>query len=125
VNLQSRMEGLVRGKYDKTLDQHRKILIEEFPSIKDDRDIDVMAENFKDAFGPLVKQHYGDKIRNEFDRMYKTWDDFPIDKSKKNREELSNELYSLLFALMQHKLAAAGEDTETEKAHVKSDSSGS
>jgi hypothetical protein len=125
VNLQSRMESLVRAKYEKTLDQHRSILVEEFPSIKDDRDIDVMADNFKDAFGPLVKRHYGDKIRGEFDQMYKTWDDFPIDKSKRGHEELSQELYNLLFALMQHKLAAAGDDTQTEKSKTKSDSSGS
>jgi multidrug efflux pump subunit AcrB len=126
VNLQSRMEGLVRAKYEKTLDQHRQILKEEFPSIKDDRDIDVMAENFKDAFGPLVKRHYGDKIRSEFDKMYKAWDDFPTDTSKRSHEELSDELYNLLFALMQHKLSAAGEDTATEKAKVKAaDSSGS
>jgi hypothetical protein len=125
VNLQSRMEGLVRAKYDKTVDQHREILKEQFPSVKDDRDIDLMAENFKDAFGPLVKRHYGDRIRSEFDQMYKTWDDFPIDNSKRDHEELSQELYNLLFALMQHKLAAAGEDTLTDKSKAKADASGS
>lgn len=119
VNLQSRLESLVRGKYEKSLDEHRTILKESFPSIKDDRDLDMMAENFKDSFAPLVKRHYGDRIRSEFERMYKTWDDFPVDKSKREREELQDELYSLLFALMQHKLAAAGADTQSDKAKDK------
>jgi hypothetical protein len=125
VNLQSQMEALVRGKYEKALDQHREILSQEFPSIKDERDIDAMADNFKDAFAPLVKKHYGDKIRAEFEKMYKTWDEFPIDKSKRDREQLSQELYNLLFALMQHKLAAAGEDTLSDKAKQQRTSSGS
>jgi lipid II:glycine glycyltransferase (peptidoglycan interpeptide bridge formation enzyme) len=115
VNLQTRMESLVKGKYEKTLDQHRAILIEQFPSIKDDRDIDAMADNFKDAFTPLVKRHYGDKIRGEFEKMYKTWDEFPVDTTKRDRDELSQELYNLLFALMQHKLSASGADTPTDK----------
>jgi hypothetical protein len=125
VNLQSRLESLVRGKYEKTLDQHRDILIQEFPSIKDEKDIDNMADNFKEAIGPLVKKHYGDKIKSEFEAMYKTWDEFPIDNSKRDREQLSQELYNLLFALMQHKLAAAGEDTVSEKAKQGRESSGS
>jgi hypothetical protein len=114
VNLQSRLEGLVRAKYDKSVDQHRDILIQSFPSVKDDKDIDAMVDNFKDAFAPLVKRHYGDKIRGEFDKMYKTWDEFPIDDSKRDHEELSRELYNLLFALMQHKLATAGEEAKPQ-----------
>jgi multidrug efflux pump subunit AcrB len=125
VNLQSRMESLVRGKYEKALDQHRSILTESFPNIKDERDFDVMADNFKDAFGPLVKQHYGDRIRSELEKMYKTWDDFPVDNSRRDQEQLAKELHNLLFALAQHKLAAVGEDTVTEKAKTKSQPSGS
>jgi hypothetical protein len=41
--------------------------------------------------------------------MFKTWDTFPLDDSKRSRDELSQELYQLLFALMQEKLAAADE----------------
>jgi hypothetical protein len=125
VNLQSRLESLVKAKYAKTLAQHRDILVEEFPSIKDEGDIEKMTENFQDAFEPLVKKHYGDKIRSEFEQMYKIYDEFPVDNSKRDREQLSQELYNLLFALMQHKLAAAGEDTVTEKAKQQRESSGS
>jgi plasmid stabilization system protein ParE len=110
INLQGRLEGLVQGHYNKALDQHRSILIETFPSVKDERDLEAMTDNFKDAFRPLVKQHYGDKIRAEFEKMFKTWDTFPLDDSKRTREELSQELYQLLFALMQEKLAAADEE---------------
>jgi multidrug efflux pump subunit AcrB len=116
INLKDRMDGLVRGHYNKAIDQHRGILAETFPSVKDDRDIEAMSENFKDAFKPLVKQHYGDKLQAEFDRMYKTWDTFPQDESKRTREELSQELYNLLFALMQEKLAAAAEERASSKS---------
>lgn len=115
VNLQDRLEGLVRGHYNKAIDKHRAILAEQFPNVKEDRDIELMTDNFKDAFRPLVKEYYGEKLRAEFERMYQTWDSFPLDDSKRNHEELSKELYHLLFALMQEKLAAAG----TEKADSK------
>lgn len=115
VNLQSRMESLVRGHYNKAIDKHRGILVETFPSVKDERDLEAMSDNLKDAFVPLVKQHYGDKLQAEFDKMFKTWDSFPQDDSKRTREELSDELYHLLFALMQEKLATAGEEKPASK----------
>jgi hypothetical protein len=115
INLKDRMDGLVRGHYDRAIDLHRGILVETFPSVKDDRDIEAMSDNFKDAFKPLVKQHYGDKIQAEFEKMFKTWDTFPQDESKRSREELSQELYNLLFALMQEKLAAASEERASAK----------
>ncbi len=108
VNLRDRLEGEVRGQYNKAIDQHRQILQENFPSIKDEKVMDDMAQNFKDAFDPLVKRHYSEKIKGEFNKMYAIWDDFPMDKSKRTREELGEELYGLLFGLMQEKLAGAG-----------------
>lgn len=116
VNLQSQLESKVLGHYEKALKNHRDILAENFPSIKDDRDLDLMTDNFRDAFQPLVKQYYGEKLKGEFDKMYKTWDEFPFDDSKRNRDELSQELYHLLFALMQHKLAAGGLEESSPKA---------
>jgi len=106
VNLQGRMEGLVQGHYNKALDQHRTILMEQFPSIKDERDLEFMSNNFKDAFRPLVKMYYGEKLKVEFEKMFNAWDTFPMDESARTQEELSEELYQLLFALMQEKLAA-------------------
>ena len=119
VNVQSRLDDLVRAKYAKSIDQHRTILQEEFPGIKDENDLELMVDNLKDSFEPLVKQYYGEKLKAEFARLYKTWDDFPLDKSNRNREELSAELYQLLFALMQHKLAAGGEEPATPKQATK------
>ena len=115
VNLQGRMEGLVQGHYNKALDTHRSILIETFPQVKDERDLELMSDNFKEAFRPLVKQHYGEKIKAEFEEMYKIWDTFPRDESKRDRDELSKELYHLLFALMQEKLAAGQEQRADSK----------
>jgi len=115
VNLRSRLESLVNAHYNKALAKHRAILAETFPSIKEDRDFDLMTDNFRDAFSPLVKQYYGDRIEREFKQMYQTWDEFPEDKSKRTREELSADLYHLLFALMQHKLATAGLEEDTLK----------
>jgi multidrug efflux pump subunit AcrB len=107
VNLKSRIEGQLEGQYKKALDEHRKILAEEFPAIKDDRALDKMTENFKDAFKPLVKAHYGDQIQAEFNKMYKTWDEFPIDDSKEDRDALAKKLYGMLFELMKMKIAHA------------------
>ncbi len=116
VNLRSRIEGQLEGQYKKALDDHRKILAEEFPSIKDDLALDKMTENFKEAFKPLVKAHYGDQIQAEFNKMYKTWDEFPIDDSKDDREELANKLYGMLFELMKMKLAHADELAKAAKS---------
>jgi hypothetical protein len=116
VNLRSRIEGQLEGQYKKALDDHRKILAEEFPSIKDDLALDRMTENFKEAFKPLVKAHYGDQIQAEFNKMYKTWDEFPIDDSKEDRDELANKLYGMLFELMKMKLAHADELARAAKS---------
>lgn len=115
VNLQGRMEGLMQGHYNKALDTHRSILMETFPQVKDEADLELMSNNFKDAFRPLVKQHYGEKIKTEFEKMYKVWDTFPRDESSRSRDELSQELYNLLFALMQEKLAASEELKDASK----------
>jgi hypothetical protein len=107
--VQTRLEGLVKAKYAKAIDQHRDILAEQFPTIKEEQDLERMSENFKEAFEPLIKRMYGEKLKAEFARMYQTWDEFPVDNTKRSHEELSQELYHLLFALMQHKLAAANQ----------------
>lgn len=116
VNLNDRLQSKVQAHYDKAIDRHREILVETFPSVKDDRDLEAMSNNFKDSFKPMIKQLYGEKLKAEFDKMFETWDTFPLDDSKRSRDELSQDLYHLLFALMQEKLAAAAEEKTDSKA---------
>jgi hypothetical protein len=122
INLQSKLDSHVKGRYKQALAKHRTILEGEFPDIKDEEAFALMIDNFEKAFNPLVKTYYGDKMALQFTEIYKTWDDFPLDDTKRNREELADTLYMLLYELMKAKLAHDG--TEPEKAKASSKAGG-
>ena len=110
VNLQSRLDDRLQDQYNKALESNRQLLKEEF-KIEDDETLSLMIHHFEGGFQPLVKQYYGDKLKAEFNRMYATWDDFPLDDSKRSREELEKELYRQLVGLMMHRVSAVGAET--------------
>jgi hypothetical protein len=109
VNIRSRLESQLQSHYRKSVEQHFAILREEFPTVRDERDLEIMADNFTDALNPLIKRHYGDRIAAEFHRMYEVWDRFEKDESKRSRDELADALYHHLLQLMQDKVVRMSE----------------
>ncbi len=123
LNLQDLLDQRLRAQYTKALKQHSAILQEEF-DIQDVEALAMMVDHFEGGFQPLVKQYYGDRLKEEFNRMYATWDNFPLDNSRRTKEELEKELYHQLIGLMLQKVVTLATEVDPPKAAAGSSSGG-
>lgn len=77
-NLQRDLNATLNAHYDKILASHGQVLKDEFKSeITDDKDYVRMMDNFKIGLQQMVKDFYVDRMKGQFQQLYKTWDGFP------------------------------------------------
>jgi hypothetical protein len=109
-NLQRRADIAVDSYYHDAVVKHRRILEEEFPSVKDPKAFDTMIANLQESFDPLVEKYYGGKIKAQLEQLNVRWQNFPMLKDKRTRDELADDLYGLLIALVKAKTSLLDED---------------
>ncbi|MBI3463727.1 MAG: hypothetical protein HY000_11825 [Planctomycetes bacterium] len=118
-DMERRLNERMQNAYYEAQDKHQAILAEEFPNVKDAKDFKLMGKNLDEAIQPLIKRFYGKKIRSQLDQLDETWQEFPQTESRRDREELADELYHLLIALLQTKASLLGEEDDRKPGKSK------
>lgn len=116
-NLESRVRKRIEERHHELLQEHRNILADEFPQLKDDAVMTQMIDNFEIGLDKMVKEHYGDEIKQQMQQLYKTWEDFPLaDEPAEGDQELADQLVGHLFELF--KLVLIESDKQTIGADI-------
>jgi hypothetical protein len=77
-NLQARLEKRLQDHYKALVEKQAQILEAEFPEVQDPKQREAMLANITLAVDKASQKYFVDELKTELNRLYATWDDFPI-----------------------------------------------
>ncbi len=114
-NIETRLADTLVSRQQSVLDSKKQILIDEFPSIQDEKKQDAMIANLRVAVDKLIKKHYLDRLHEELLALAKNLDEFPAAEPSTGNDDaqLEDELTSNLMKLLSLKLTQSTQSAET------------
>lgn len=96
-NIEKILVAKVKAKYRDYLLAHRDVIKEEFPAHANDKNVDLVLEDFQQTMDRIVERYYLDELRREADRTVALWDEFaPLDEPEANEPSLQEQFVDYL-----------------------------
>lgn len=115
-NLEVHLEDAVNKTYEKLLDDHEKILQEEFPEFTSEGNRLKLHTNMAQTYRQLVRRYYIDYFHNEIEKMALAVDQFPVAEPDEAKGPLPQQVLYELMEMVQMMMVGPTDDLNVAAA---------
>ncbi len=114
-NLEAQVEASAHDLYERLLNDHEKILQEEFPQLDED-DKNRLHANMEQTYRQLVKRYYVDYFHTEIERLALSIDNFPMSEPDQSKGPLAQQVLYELMEMVQMMMVGPTDDLKPVEA---------
>jgi hypothetical protein len=115
-NLEVHVDESVSKIYERLLDDHEKILQEEFPELNTEGNRTKLRANMSQTYRQLVKRYYIDYFHKEIERMALAIDNFPTAEPDESKGPLAQQVLYELMEMIQMMMVGPSDDLNLNAA---------
>jgi hypothetical protein len=107
-HVQTEFEQRLNKRLESLQPRYVRLLKEEFPLLKEEKQQVDMAKNLAKAMERLLKKYYVDDLHDEFLMLFNAWDNFPVaQEAASGQSSLEDQFIDALKKLLAHRLTHA------------------
>ncbi len=115
-NLEVHVEGAANKIYERLLDDHEKILREEFPQLDTEGNRLKLHSNMAKTYRQMVQRYYIDYFHKEIERMALAVDNFPVADPDETKGPLAQQILYELMEMVQMMMVGPSDDLNLNAA---------